>query len=280
MLRYVTFVFAISLCYLTGGSPHVAFAQDAFKNKLRDLDRMRTEKTRDDPIDYDAVEKRGKELLAEFTAPEEQGQIYFHLVEIHGMTGMVHPDLVIQHAQSALALVTHPFQRLWLYVYWGGATRSANEHKPIEKQEPFFQMRRVAVKPYLLGLKEAQKYNVPDEMPSLPKGGNMLYDVTAPEGSPEYKQLQELKKKNDEQIAARQEAQYSRKLWIEHQALLNGVVELYSRPPYAASELREMATQILDNPKQVDALMKRIEANGALKDDPIPEKTNAAAQNR
>jgi hypothetical protein len=153
MLRYVTFTFVLSICCLTGGSPHLAFAQDAFKNKLRDLDRMRTEKPRDVPIDYDAVEKRGKEL-------------------------------------------------------------------------------------------------------------------------------QDLKKKNQEQLAARQEAQYSRKLWIEHQALFNDVVELYSRSPYADTEIREMATKILNKPEQVDALMKRVEANGALKDDPLPQKGNAATQNK
>ena len=96
--------------------------------------------------------------------------------------------------------------------------------------------------------------------------------MTCLQNSPNYKKI---KKMQEDQMAAWTEAQFDRKLWFSHQTLMNGVVDLYSRPPFAATELRQLATKILDDPAKVDALMKRIEGKGALKDDPIPEKANA-----
>jgi hypothetical protein len=77
---------------------------------------------------------------------------------------------------------------------------------------------------------------------------------------------------NDDHMAAWMETQFVRKLWFCHDALRNGVIDLYSKKPYAATELRQIATKTLGDTAEVDALMKRIEAAGALKDDPIPEK--------
>ena len=46
---------------------------------------------------------------------------------------------------------------------------------------------------------------------------------------------------------------------------------MYSFAPHAATELREMATDILDDPEAVEGLMKALEEKGALADDPLPE---------
>ena len=148
--------------------------------KLDELDKIRGEKT----IPYDEVEKRGKELLAQYTAPEDQGRIYCELVEIHANTGMIHADLVVQYAQKALALSVDPFQRFRLYGAWGGAIEIGNIHKPREQQKPLYEIRKVAVRPYLEGLKEMQAYKIPDQRPNLP--GVSKYDGV-PENSPNQK---------------------------------------------------------------------------------------------
>ena len=254
-------VFVLSVA---ASNMHLSGAEDALPQKLSDLDRWRNGKN----TPFEEVEQRGRELLAEYIQPEQQAQIYFHLTEIHGQSGMVHADLVIQYSQSALALPVDPLQRLQLYVYWGGAIQSADSNKPVQKRKPFSEVRRAAVMPYLEGLKEMQKYKIPDQLAKLPRVD--AYDV--PETAPNYQQI---KKRHDDQAAAWAEAQFDRKLWFNLQTLTNAVVDLYSRKPHAATELRQLAAKILDNPEQVDALMKRIEANGALKDDPLPEKTNA-----
>jgi hypothetical protein len=265
MSRYLTLIVLFFSVLVVANISHLASGQDTLKTKLRELDKTQNGKN----TPFDDVEKRGVELLNEFTDPEDQGQINFQLAEIYGKTGMIRTDLVIQHSKSALELPIDSLQRLRLYVLWGNAISLGNIHKPIQEQKPFSEVRRLAVKPYLEGLKEMKKYEIPEQMPNLPMGG-FKYDMS--ENAPNY---QKIKKMHDDQMAARTEAQFDRKLWFSHQTLMNGVIDLYSRPPFAATELRQLATKILDDPEKVDALMKRIEAKGALKDDPIPEKANA-----
>jgi len=261
MLRYLTSFISLLLFNVIGNLSYLAYGQDTLQTKLRELDKVRNEKN----IPYDEVEKRGKELLAEYTDPEEQGRIYCELVEIHANTGMVHADLIVQYAQKALDLSVDPFQRFRLYGAWGGAIDIGNTHKPREQQKPLYEIRKVAVRPYLEGLKEMQAYKIPEQRPNLP--GVSKYDGV-PENSP-------IKKMHDEQMAARKQAEFDDKLWSSHQTLISEVVDLYSKPPYAATELRQIATKTLGDTAEVEALMKRIEDKGALKDDPIPEKANA-----
>ncbi|MGA2796222.1 MAG: hypothetical protein ABSE63_01455 [Thermoguttaceae bacterium] len=239
---------------------HFVYAEDSLWQKLNELDRLRNGKN----TPFEEVEKRGRELLAEYIKPEQQAQIYFHLTEIHGQSGMVNTDLVIQHAQKALALPVEPLQRLRLYVYWGDAIQISDLHKTIKDRKPFYEARRQAARPYLEGLKDAQKYDIPPESPNMPLA--TLYNE--PPNSPQYQQHQkEMKKMADMQ----QEVRLEQDLWLARKILIGQVVEAYSRKPYAATELRELATKILEDPKEVDALMKLIEEKGALKDDPVPD---------
>jgi len=264
MSRYLTLLIAfLAFCAMVNVA-YFARSDEALITKLHELDQMRNGKN----TPFDEVEKRGKDLLAKYTSPEEQGQIYFHLTEIHGQSGMEHTDLVIQHAQSSLELAVDSVQRLRLYVYWGDAIMIANLHSTIQDKKPFFEVRRLAAKPYLEGLKESQKYEIPQEMPKLPGVGKYV----GPDNDAQYQQI---KIKHDEQMDARNKALLGQRLWISRKVLTGQIVEIYSRPPYAATELRQLATKILEDPTEVDALMKLIEDKDALKDDPIPEKANA-----
>jgi hypothetical protein len=273
MFRHMRFLVAsLWLCAVSNGA-HVACAQDNLSVRLRELDQLRNGNRT--ALPFDEVESLGKALLNEYTKPEEQGQIYYHLAAVHGQSIDVHTDLVIKYAQDALALPVEPLQRLRLYVYWGDAIRTANMQKPHEKQRPFHEVRRAAAKPYLQGLKEMQKYDIPEKLPELPAVGR--YDISGDQNS---LQVVEAKKEHADQIAARTDAQSSRRLWMNRDVLTRQVVDMYSRPPFAATELRDLATKILNKPEQVNALMKRIEEKGALKDDPIPEMADTAARNK
>jgi hypothetical protein len=272
MIRYLTLSITLYSIYMVENFQSRLIGQDTLQIKLNQFNQMQKGKN----TSFDDVEKLGKELLGEYTKPEDQGRIYFRLVEIHGQTGMSHPDLVIRYAQTALGLPLDPLQRSRMYVFWGGAIEIGNVHKSVEEREPIYKIRRLAVKPYLEGLKEMQIYEIPEKMPELPSVSNIVINDVS-ENDPDY---QEFKKTQDAQIAARAEAQFDRKLWFSHQTLMNGVIDLYARPPFAATELRQLATKILNNPEQVNALMKRIEDKGALKDDPIPEKAKSKATNK
>lgn len=238
---------------------HLACGQDAFSTDLRELDKMRDGKRT--PVDE--VELRGEELLKEYTSTEKQGQIYCHLALVHSQSGIFHPDLVIEHAQRALRFPIEPVQRLRLYTYWGDALRGTHQGK-----KPFFEIRRMAAEPYLEGLKDAQKYHIPQQRPEMPMAGFYNGDLT----DPDYKQR---KKEAEKQIVAQRRARIEQDLWDCRRVLTGQIIDIYSRKPYAATELRQLATKIMEDPSAVDALMKLIEEKGALKDDPIPEKPKA-----
>jgi hypothetical protein len=237
-----------------GGGFNRASGGDVLSQELQELDQMRNGKK----TPFDEVDRRGKGLLKEHTSPVEQGQIYCHLALVNAQSGLFHPELVIDYAQRALQFPLEPYQRLLLCTYLGDALRAANREK-----RPFHEIRKMAALPYLEGLNEAQKHQLPKEKPQLPAVD--AFDV--PKESPWYEKM---KKKHDEQWAARKQAEINSKLWDQRRILTGQIVEIYSRKPHAATELREMATKILEDPAAVNALMKLIEEKGALKDDPIP----------
>ena len=89
MFRYLTLFIAFFSFCLVGNSSSRLFGQDTLKTKLRELDQMQNGKN----TPFNDVEKRGEELLAEFTTPEEQGQIYFSLPQYHGKAARSVPIL-------------------------------------------------------------------------------------------------------------------------------------------------------------------------------------------
>jgi hypothetical protein len=117
---------------------------------------------------------------------------------------------------------------------------------------------------YILeGLRDAKKYHIPEAEPEVPRG------VIVHANGDEWARVEALKEAA-EVNAAHDRARHRRDLWKTRRDLTSGIVDLYSAPPYPAAELRKLATAILDDPAAVDALMKEIEKNGALKDDPPP----------
>ncbi len=176
----------------------------------------------------------------------------------------------------ALQLPIKPAQRLRLYIYLGDALVIGNQHLAREDRKPLSEIRKLAVVPYLEGLKDAKKYPIPDDRPQLPGVG--MYDV--PPGSPEYEQV---KKTHDQQMAARSAAEFEQELWDDRRILANQIVELYAREPYTATEVRRLAAQILNDPTAVESLMKLIAEKGALGDDQVktadPPRTTRRADN-
>ena len=246
---------ALVVLALVATDTYLARCDDTLPKELRQLEQLR--KGKDTPLDE--VERRGRELLKEHASPEEQGQIYYHLVNVHGQSGMAHPELVVEYAKHALQCPLEPGQRLRLYVYWGDALMIGNMHAANESKKPFPEIRKLAVVPYLEGLKDAQKYNIPQHRPKMPMAE--LFDVSPP--NPDYERIQ------DEQIAAQKRARIEQELWDHRRILTGQIVYMYARKPHAATELRQLATKILEAPATVDSLMKLIEEKGGLSDDPI-----------
>lgn len=261
---------AILVLGLAGWQGRIARGADTLSNELRELDQMRNGKR----TLVDKVELRGKELLREHASPEEQGQIYYHLADINGQSGMVHPELVIEYAQHALTFPIEPAQRLRLFTYWGDALMIGNQHTAIESRKPFPEIRKMAAVPYLEGLKEAAKYKIPLQKPELPAVD--LYDV--PETAPIYQQV---KKRHDEQMLAHNRARIEQELWDHRRVLTGQIVQIYSRKPYANEELRELAVKTTNAPELADQLVAMVDRSiNGIKESEIPssgenkEKTN------
>jgi hypothetical protein len=117
---------------------------------------------------------------------------------------------------------------------------------------------------YLEGLKETQKYRIPDKPPKRPA----VHLFEMPETAPGYREAVE---RYEQEMAARKQAEIDETLWDYRRVIVGQIVEMYTYQPFAATELREMATRILEKPAAVDALMKVIEEKGGLKDDPIQD---------
>ncbi len=247
----------VTLCVLLSIASF-ARADNDLPKELNELDRMRAGKN----TPLQDVENRGEKLLKEHASPEERGQIYYHLADVYGQSGMVHPELVIENARHSLQFPISPSQRLRLYIYLGDALVIENEHSAKGQRKSLPEIRKMAVVPYLEGLKDAQNYQIPRERPRLPGVGRS-------EGTTDGPDYQEAVKRHEQQMVARERAMAEQRLWDYRAILSNQIVELYARKPYAATELRHLGKEILADPTAVDGLMKIIAEKGALSDDPV-----------
>src|SRR5207302_11050939 len=94
--------------------------------------------------------------------------------------GLVRPERVTAYAEKGLEYPLDPGQTMRLYVYLGDALQVANHKKP------FVERRKLAVMPYLRGLKDIRKYNLPTTPPDLPAVSR--YHV--PRNDPMYAELE------------------------------------------------------------------------------------------
>ncbi len=225
---------------------HLACAK-TLEQKLYEVDRLRA--GFDTP--FDEVEKKCNELLKEYTKPEEQAKIYFELVQVEGQSGFQRPDKILGYITKALECPQEPLKKVRLYTYWGGAIQVANRGV---RNQALVVARRKALMPYLQGLKETLKYNLPEVKPDIPLAGFFTHD--GPTDSEHYRKL---KRKNEEQAAAQKLAMFQRDM-IQHRNVLTGQISsMYSRFPWASDKIRELATKILEDETAVERLMSHVD---------------------
>ena len=233
--------YLVALSLFLGGTCSLS-AQD-IKSELRDLNAMRKGVN----TDLATVDRRGLELIAKYSEPKNQGQIYYELAIIHSQSGMRQPEQVVKYAQKALTYPLEPSQTERLYVFWGDALRLTNSSKP------FPERRKEAVIPYLKGLKELLQYNLPDVAPDLPA-------VSSFEASPESGSIyQALKHEHEQEWAAHNEAVFQRDMIKHHDVLIGQIAGLYGRKPYAKDEVERLARDSLGNSALVNKLLEAVD---------------------
>jgi len=199
---------------------------------------------------FDEVERRCNDLLQRYTKPKDQAKIYFELAQVEGQSGMQRPEKLIEYVKKALELPIDPSKKVRLYSYWGDAIQTS--HRGVHNEE-LVAARREAVMPYLRGLRETIKYDLPEEVPDLPEFRTVTYD--GPTDTDEY---QELLRKRQEQIEATEKAVLQRQM-IQHRDVITSQISLmYSRLPLATDELRKLAMEVLGDEAAVNQLMSHV----------------------
>ncbi len=234
----------------------VVQAGEPLQQELAKLDSLR--KGPNTP--FTVVESRAEQLLKDYPAAEDQGRVYYQLAHTYAQGGISireNAQRAIAYSKKALEYPLAPAARLRLFVYWGDALRW------VDPKQPFTERRRAAVAVYLMGFKEAQKHDIPDQPPEA-QPGIMFHASQLPPGL-----AAEVQREREQAVAAHERAKQGRELWLCRKVLVTQIVSMYARPPLAATELRQQAARMLQDPALVQRLMDELDKKGALKDDPV-----------
>lgn len=196
-----------------------------------------------------ALDNLGKELINRYQEPQQQGEIYYYLAHHHAQGGLIFPQEVVDYASKALACPLTPDQKMRLCVYRGDAFQVLNRKKP------FTERRREAVISYFQGLKDLKKFHLPDTPPNIPNTPPTpkIFEMsTGKEADRAQRKFEEDQKRYLEE---RDRAEFTRTMMMHRDVLQGQIVALYGRRPVATEELREMATRILGEGKELDRLM-------------------------
>jgi hypothetical protein len=210
---------------------------------------------------FEVIGTEGQQLLEQYPGEGDQGRIYAELAHIYAQTGMRRPgdaQRVIDYAQKALQKPLDPALRLRSYLYWGNAHVRSD---PSDVMRSFFQGRAAAGAAYLKGLKEAQQYNVPEVAPERP-----AFDLLRALRSPDFERLQEAYYRQVKRY------EYERDMHMYRSALQGQLLFFYTRHPYAASELRGLATETLGDAAEVEKLMNLIPPHARKDEAPVEPK--------
>lgn len=242
-----------------------AYGQATLDVQLGALDRQR----RGVNTAFDEVERLGHQMLKDYSAVEDQGRIYYQLTHTYGQSGISikeRAEKAVEYAQKGLACPLDPVLRLRLYSYWGAGLKVGDQSAPPSGR------RKAAAMVWLKGLKEAQQYNIPEKPLGPPPPAILFHDTT----EPPTEELKALRRQAQQNAAAAKRIREQERLILARKVLIMELVDAYGQRPYAASELRELATRALGDPMTVDLLMNRLKAIGALEDEPSVADTGKA----
>lgn len=194
-------------------------------------------------------------LLGIYSAPAEQGKIYFEIAHIYGQSGMKEPLKIIEYVKKALEYPLEPVTKARLYTYWGDAVQVANRGV---RGEALVKVRREAVVPYLEGLKFVLSYDLPDEKPDLPSID--LFDHPGPKSDPMY---QAMFKEYERQVKVRKEANFLNEMIQERDTLIGQITFLYTRFPFATAELHGLLKQTLGDKHKprIDKIIQKVDGD-------------------
>ncbi len=236
----------------------------ALAAELRALDGMRAGlSTR-----FENVDAMGRRLLDRFHKPEEQGQIYYELLHIHGQSGLQTPEHMIDYAQKALNFPLGSRQELMVYIYWGDVLNVRKTEQPWPKQ------RSEAAAVYLKGLKRVWQYHAPELPPELP-------DPPPIDDSPDGAEHEARRREMERYMALRNEADFIKELIYDRKIFIRQITDMYHRRPATAAEidaLRQQALEIVGDDAAVARLMTAVQTREPIEHGDDRQPSNPATE--
>lgn len=199
--------------------------------------------------DLNALETEYLKLLEMYKLPEEQGKIYYALAHMYAQHGEQYTPKVAEYCERALKFPLEPIEAIRMYVYWGDALWTKYRDAPAEE---FVGARLQIASLYLNGFKLVLAHQRTNDAGSPPSVDGYLY--LGPRSGPEY---DEIVRKHDAQVKARQEWDQQHTVVWDHKVLVEHIVRIYAREPRNEAELRKLAQEILDNPTGLEEILKR-----------------------
>jgi len=216
---------------------------------------------------YEEMDRKVAELVAKYSDPDSQGQLYLEALRVHVMSGMWRPLESVKYAEKAEGLLTDPVSRAQLYISWGDVCQFK---KPGATGKELQEVRHESATRYLVAMKVALDSRVPATLgerpginPALQVPEEVLLNPAFAPGFGREAVLKARKMTPVERAQARQEFAEATKRYELHEALIprreaakSLVVYLYRKVPHDMAELRTLAVEILQDGKVAEDLVQ------------------------
>lgn len=201
--------------------------------------------------DTKKLEQEYLHLLNQYDDPKDIGRIYAALTDMYCQSGLTDPFSAAKYAQKALEYPLALPIKIRVHHNWGDALQVQNSGATGSE---LAKARREAVRPYLYGIKVALEHEIPDERVGMPGFEVEHYD------GPDLEEHKRIAEENEKHFALLKKAHFINDMVFRRDICVGQTVSLYSKKPFATDELRQIATEILEDTDAVDKLISKVDA--------------------
>lgn len=235
---------------------------DACRAEVSHQELLRLDQLRDsaatEPGDIPAL---SRELLARYPDVASRAQIYYRTAMVLQSRGMTEPAAAADAGKQALALPQAPGRKMQLHIIWADAIVTAHG---FARGQAILQARGDSAREYLLAIKVAVDNNVPKVAPPRPEIPLPMVDIHFAKDEEPAKvaayqaEVKECEAEISKAWAEWRHVEEQEDMVIKRDAA-GGIVDLYTKFPFATAELKTVATEVLGNNPIVTELVDRVE---------------------